>query len=50
VIVPSAGAESAAKAPETPAASPEAPKAPPVNPEKLKFSDTIVLPDPNTKK
>ena len=29
---------------------PEAPKTPPVNAEKLKLSDTIALPDPNTKK
>ena len=54
VIAPSASIEAAAKAPETPpaapAAAPEAPKTPPVNPEKLKLSDSIALPDPNTKK
>jgi len=47
VIAPSAAAESAAP---QPAAAPEAPKEPPVNPEKLKFSDSITLPDPNAKK
>ena len=55
VIAPSGGADGAAKAPPAFAAASapaEAPKEPPVNPEKLKFSDTIVLPDPvpNTKK
>ena len=55
VITPSAGTGAAAKAPEAaPAAAPvpEAPKEPPVNPEKLKFSDSIALPDPapNAKK
>jgi hypothetical protein len=53
MIVPSAAAEPATKAPEAPPAAPpvaEAPKAPPVNPEKLKLSDTIALPEPNTKK
>jgi len=53
VIAPSAGADAAPKAPETPAAAPlvpGVPKEPPINPEKLKFSDSIALPDPNTKK
>ena len=45
VIAPSTGADAASKAPATPPA-PEAPKGPPVNPEKLKFSDTIALPVP----
>jgi len=40
VIAPSAAAESVSKAPETP----------PINPDKLKFSDSITLPDPNAKK
>ena len=45
VIVPSAGADTAAKAPEAlVAAPPEAAKTPPINPEKLKFSDSIALP------
>ena len=51
VIAPSA--EAVAKAPAAqPAAAPvpEAPKEPPINPEKLKFSETIALPDPTTKK
>jgi hypothetical protein len=30
--------------------APEAPKEPPINPEKLRFSDTIALPVPNAKK
>ena len=53
VIVPSAAdASRAAEAPAAVAQVPAAPKEPPINPEKLKFSDTIVLPDPvpNTKK
>ena len=53
VIAPSAGADAASKAPDAPAAAPPAPEAskqPPINPEKLKFSDSIALPDPNTKK
>src|SRR5258706_6555180 len=55
VITPPAGTEAAAKAPQAaPAAAPvpETPKEPPVNPEKLKFSDSIALPDPvpNAKK
>ena len=50
VIVPSTGAEPAAKAPEASvAALPEAAKTPPVNPEKLKFSDSIALPVSNPK-
>jgi len=47
VIAPSADA--AAKAPVAPPAAPpvpEAPKEPPINPEKLKFSESIALPDP----
>ena len=55
VIAPSAGADAASSAAEAPAAATPvsaAAKEPPVNPEKLKFSDTIVIPDsvPNTKK
>jgi len=53
VIAPSAGADAASKGPDATAAAPpapEAPKQPPINPEKLKFSDSIALPDPNTKK
>jgi len=55
VIVPSAAADLAAKAPEAQAPAPQAaaaPKEPPVNPEKLKLSDTLALPDPapNAKK
>ena len=53
VIAPSAGADTAAKATDAPAAAqpvPEAPKQAPINPEKLKFSDSIALPDPNAKK
>ena len=53
VIAPSAGAETVSQAPEPPAAAPpapEAPKEPPINPEKLKFSDSITLPDTNPKK
>ena len=49
VIVPSAGADGASRAAEAPVAAaqePAAPKEPPIHPEKLKFSDTIVLPDP----
>jgi hypothetical protein len=42
-------AADAAPAAAAPAA-PEAPKEPPINPEKLKFSDTIALPVPNAKK
>jgi len=54
VIVPSA-AGAASSAGEAPAAAPPAPavaKEPPINPEKLKLSDTIALPDPvpNAKK
>ena len=53
VIGPSGGAEGAAKipAPIAAASAPaEAPKEPPVNPEKLKFSETLALPVPNAKK
>ena len=55
VIVPSAGADAASRAAETPAVAmpvSTVQKEAPVNLEKLKFSDTIVLPDPvpNTKK
>jgi hypothetical protein len=55
VIGPSVGPDGAAKAPPAFAAASapaEAPKEPPVNTEKLKFSDTIALPDPvpNAKK
>ena len=53
VIAPSGGADGAAKAPVPVAAASapaEAPKEPPVNPEKLKFSETIALPAPNAKK
>jgi len=53
VIVPSGGADGAAKGPEALAAASapaEAPKGPPINPEKLKFSETIALPEPNAKK
>ena len=54
-VVPPAGADAASRPAEAPVAAlpvSTAPKEPPVNPEKLKFSDTIVLPDPvpNTKK
>ena len=52
VIAPSAGAD-ASKAAESPAiasAPAEAPKEPPVNPEKLRFSETIALPVPPAKK
>jgi len=47
------GASSAAELRPIPAAqAPVAPKQPPINPEKLKFSETIALPDPapNAKK
>jgi len=55
VIAPSGGADGAAQAPPAFAAASapaEAPKEAPINPEKLKFSDTIALPvpDPNAKK
>ena len=55
MIAPSgaAGAAPTAAAPAGTASAPaEALKEPPINPEKLKLSDTIVLPDPvpNTKK
>ena len=55
VIAPSAGSGVASAPAEGPAAAAQAPvtpKEPPINPEKLKFSDTIALPDPapNAKK
>jgi hypothetical protein len=53
VIAPSAAADTAsapAEAPAVAAKAPEAPKEPPVNPEKLKFSETIALPVPPAKK
>jgi hypothetical protein len=57
VIAPPAGAAEPRKAADaTPKGAdaappaPEAPKEPPINPEKLKFSDTIALPVPNAKK
>jgi cytoskeletal protein RodZ len=55
VITSPAGADESPKAADAaPAAAtppaPEAPKEPPINPEKLKFSDTIALPVPNAKK
>ena len=57
VIAPPAGAGAPAKAAEEPtklaeaAPAPDAPKEPPINPEKLRFSYTIALPDvPNAKK
>ena len=55
VIAPSAGADAASRPAEAPAAAaqaPASPKEPPINPEKLKFSETIALPDPapNAKK
>jgi hypothetical protein len=62
VIAPPAGAAEREKAADaspkaadavsaaaTPPA-PETPKEPPINPDKLKFSDTIALPVPNAKK
>jgi hypothetical protein len=49
VIAPAAGPAEPQKAAAAPPA-PEAPKGPPINPEKLKFSDTIALPVPNAKK
>ena len=49
VITPPGGADGAAKAPAA-SASAEAPKAPPINPEKLKFSESIALPVPAAKK
>ena len=52
-IAPSGGADAASTATEARAATPPAPgspKEPPINPEKLKFSETIALPVPNAKK
>jgi hypothetical protein len=48
VIVPSGAAEAAP--PATASAPAEAPKEPPINPEKLKFSESIAVPDPAAKK
>jgi hypothetical protein len=53
VIAPSAASETPSAPAEAAAAAapaPQAPKEPPINPEKLKFSDSITLPDPNAKK
>ena len=45
------GASSPAEAqPPAAAQASAAPKEPPINPEKLKFSDSIALPDPSAKK
>lgn len=49
VIAPS-GAAAATRAPVAVPAPAEAPKVPPVNPEKLKFSETIVPPVPTATK
>ena len=49
VIAPAAGAAEPQKAADAAPAAPDAPKEPPINPEKLKFSDTIALPVPNAK-
>ena len=49
VIAASSAAEAASKAAAASAPA-EAPKEPPVNPEKLKFSETIALPVPPAKK
>ena len=53
VIAPSGGADAASSAAEAPAAAPAAPgapKEPPINPEKLKFSESIAQPVPAAKK
>ena len=51
VIVPQGGASAVAPAPVATASAPaEAVKEPPINPEKLKFTETIALPDPAAKK
>jgi hypothetical protein len=53
VIVPSGPAEAASPAPAmsgTASAPAEAVKEPPINPEKLKFSESIALPEPAAKK
>jgi hypothetical protein len=53
VIAPPGGAEVASAPAEATAAAPkapEAPKEPPVNPEKLKFSESIAIPVPPAKK
>jgi hypothetical protein len=49
VIAASSAAEGGPKAVAASAPA-EAPKEPPVNPEKLKFSETIALPAPPAKK
>ena len=53
VIAPSGGADAASSAAEARAATPpapESPKEPPINPEKLKFSESIAQPVPAAKK
>jgi hypothetical protein len=50
VIAHSGAASAPAEAPAGAAKAPEAPKEPPVNPEKLKFSETIATPVPPGKK
>jgi len=53
MISPSAAAKAAppAMAEASPApTAPEAPKVPPINPEKLKLSETLALPEPTLKK
>ena len=58
VIAPSGGADAAAPASASSPAAPagtasapaEGPKEPPINPEKLKFSESIAIPDPAAKK
>ncbi len=48
-VIASSAAEAAPKAPASSAPA-EAPKEPPVNPEKLKFSESIAIPVPAAKK
>ena len=48
-VIASSAAEAAPKSPAASAPA-EAPKEPPVNPEKLKFSETIAIPAPPAKK
>jgi hypothetical protein len=51
VITPSGAANAATPAAAPPgAAAAEGPKEPPINPEKLKFSESIAIPDPTGKK
>ena len=53
VIAPSGGADVASTPAEARAVAPKAPegpKEPPINPEKLKFSETIAIPVPPAKK